>query len=240
MGYSPVYDVQQYVCIEKKNRSSSTQEETTIKYGAQIKHPCNWLGPIPGINLLSSSYRLATSLIDVISSVYLRATIPFQLHSPEDYIDKASTSDLKLRNGASNFGRSMVELSYIFIMAATLMIKLSRATRHMPITVSHQFLSNFAKQHQWLGLIPLTLFVYDWIMALSYQKKLQNDVSLKKDDPMFCSTEHNFRIMLYRNGELIKEKTIGDPTQKIKEALNKMDISTLNRFLYPMYESNAS
>src|SRR5690348_15220763 len=146
MVYSPAYDVQKYVLLEQNGLSIEAA------YGDQIKHPCNWLGSFPGINLLSSPYRLATSCIDIISAVYLRSSAAF-LKDDEDFINKTQVSDLKIKNGTLNFGRSMVELSYIFIMAATLMIKLTRATRHMPIMISHQFLSNFAKQHRWLGLI---------------------------------------------------------------------------------------
>lgn len=234
---SPAYDVKCYVLINKDGPS------TELKDSGQIKHPCNLLGPIPGINLISTTYRLGTSLIDVISAIYKRFILAYHIGpgsgiAPEDVLAEIALIDTKLKNGTTNFGRSIVELSYIFIMAATLMIKLSRASYHAPITVSHQFLSNFSKKYYWISLIPLTLLVYDWAMSKFYQQTMK--ISLSLNETLFFQgrTGKISCIALYKDGVLIQEMLTdnNDAITKLQKALEKNDIFTLNSILSPKTE----
>lgn len=236
---SPAYDVKCYVLTNNDGRNIETMEPI------QISHLCNLVGRIPGINLISSTYRLGTSLIDVISAIYFRCIAAYHFAygsqtAKESYLTQIDAVDLKLKNGASNFGRSIVELSYIFIMATTLMVKLSRASSHTPIIISRQLLSNFSKKHYLISIIPLTLFVYDWAMGKFYHERMKVDLDFKKDT-LFTDQKESC-LLVYENGCLIKQCQINSiaTIAILQGAMAKGDISTLDNILSQNSNPNAS
>lgn len=238
---SPAYDVKCYILTNKDGSQIDTMAPV------QFLHLCNLIGGIPGINLISSSYRLGTSLIDVISSIYMRYKAAYHFahgnqETREETLSKLPVTEIKLNNGATNFGRSMVELSYIFIMATTLMVKLSRASSHAPIIISHQLLSNFSKKYSWICCIPLILFVYDWAMRKFYHQRMKVDLDFKKSTLFTDINQKESCLLVYENGCLIKQCQINSiaTIAILQGAMAKGDISTLDSIISQNSKPNAS